>query len=88
MRIAIGLAALAALISAAPVLAQTSLTRPRSADQELQDLNALTLQRQQDAVRQQQRAFDQTQRELEAERQGAIPILPSDPDYRGSMFRR
>ena len=28
MRIAIGLAALAALISAAPVIAQTSLTRP------------------------------------------------------------
>jgi hypothetical protein len=80
--------ALVALTGTGSAVAQTSLTRPRPAEQELQDLNALTVQRQQDALRQQQQSFDRNQRVLEAERNRSIPILPSDPDYRGTMFRR
>jgi hypothetical protein len=88
LRVATGLALAAALSSAAPALAQTSLTRPRAAEQDLQDLNAQALQRQQDALRQQQQSFERTQRELETERQNRIPVLPGDPDYRGTLFRR
>jgi hypothetical protein len=87
MRIIIGLALAAAVCTEAAV-AQTSLTRPRPAEQELQDLNALTVQRQQDALREQQQAFDRSQRELEADRIRSIPILPSDREYGGTMFRR
>jgi hypothetical protein len=88
MRILTGLALAAAVTSTAAAVAQTSLTRPRPAKQDLQDLNALTVQRQQDALREQQQAFDRSQRELEADRNRSIPILPSDRDYGGTMFRR
>jgi hypothetical protein len=82
-----GLALAAALLGAAPALAQTSLTRPRPVEQDLQDLNALTVQRQQDALRGQQQSFEETQRQLERARNSAIPVLPGDPDYRGTLFR-
>jgi hypothetical protein len=48
----------------------------------------VTVERQLDALRQQQQSFEQNQRRLESDRNSAIPILPSDPDYRGSLFRR
>jgi hypothetical protein len=87
MRLALGLALAAALPGTVPALAQASLNRPRPAEHDLQDLNALTLQRQQDALRQGQQAFDRSQRELEAERRSGFRLLPGDPD-RDSMFRR
>ena len=77
-----------AAVSTAAATAQTSLTRPRPAEQDLQDLNALTVQRQQDALREQQQAFDRSQRELEADRNRSIPILPGGRDYGGTMLRR
>ncbi len=77
----------AAFTAAAPALAQTSLQPRRPAEQDLQDLNRLMVERQQEALRQQQQSFDAMQRQLEADRQRAVPTLPSDPDYRGTMFR-
>ena len=77
----------AALMLAAPVSAQTSLQPRRPAEQDLQELNRLMVERQQDALRQQQQSFDATQRQLESDRQRRAPLLPGDPDYRGSMFR-
>jgi hypothetical protein len=78
---------LATLAGLGPAPAQTSLTPRRPAEQDLQDLNRLTVERAQDALRQQQQSFDATQKGLENERQRAVPILPSDRDYRGTMFR-
>ncbi|HEX8665251.1 MAG TPA: hypothetical protein VF744_14615 [Beijerinckiaceae bacterium] len=77
----------AVLAFAAPAFAQTSLTPRRPAEQDLQELNRLMVQRQEEALRQQQQSFDAMQRQLEADRQRAVPTLPSDPDYRGTMFR-
>ena len=77
----------AALALAAPALAQTSLQPRRPAEQDRQDLNRLMVERQQEALRQQQQSFDAMQRQLETDRQRAVPTLPSDPDYRGTMFR-
>ena len=77
----------AVLAFAAPALAQTSLTSRRPAEQDLQDLNRLMVERQQEALRQQQQSFDAMQRQLEGDRQRAVPTLPSDPGYRGTMFR-
>ena len=77
----------AAVLAAAPALGQTSLTPRRPAEQDLQEMNRLMIQRQEDALRQQQQSFDATQRQLDGDRQRAVPILPSDPDYRGTMFR-
>ena len=77
----------AALAAAAPALAQTSLQPRRPAEQDLQELNRLMVQRQEEALRQQQQSFDAMQRQLEGDRQRAVPLLPGDPDYRGTMFR-
>jgi hypothetical protein len=77
----------AAVLAAASALAQTSLTPRRPAEQDLQEMNRLMIQRQEEALRQQQQSFDATQRQLEGDRQRAAPILPGDPDYRGTMFR-
>jgi hypothetical protein len=80
-------AVVASLAGAAPALAQTSLTPPRPAERNLQEMNSLMTQRAQDALRQQQHSFDSNQKGFESERQKAIPVLPSDPSYRGTMFR-
>ena len=66
--------------------AQTSLTPPRASEQDFKDLNASILQRQQEALRQQQQAFDGFHRQFSAEREKSAPILPSDPNYLGTMF--
>jgi Spy/CpxP family protein refolding chaperone len=88
MRIVILAAALvAAFVAAAPALAQTSLQPRRPAEQDLQELNRLMVQRQEEALRQQQQSFDAMQRQLESDRQRAVPVLPGDPDYRGTLFR-
>ena len=77
----------AVLAFAAPALAQTSLQPRRPAEQDLQELNRVMVQRQEEALRQQQQSFDAMQRQLETDRQRAAPLLPGDPDYRGTMFR-
>jgi hemolysin activation/secretion protein len=77
----------AAVVAAAPALAQTSPTPRRPAEQDLQELNRLMVQRQEEALRQQQQSFDSMQRQLETDRQRSAPLLPGDPDYRGTMFR-
>ncbi len=79
--------ATAIVLAAGPCLAQTSLYPPRRAEQDLQDLSSLMVQRQQDALRQQQQTFEAGQRQFEIERQKAIPIMPNDPTYLGTMFR-
>ena len=82
------IAAFMALLAAAgPALAQTSLQPRRPAEQDLQELNRLMVQRQEEALRQQQQSFDAMQRQLVSDRQKAAPVLPGDPDYRGTMFR-
>ena len=62
MRMAILAAAFLAL--AAPALAQTSLVPRRPAEQDLQEMNRLMIQRQEEGLRQQQQSFDATQRQL------------------------
>jgi Tfp pilus assembly pilus retraction ATPase PilT len=48
----------ASLAGVAQALAQTSLTPPRPAERDLQEMNSLMTQRAQDALRQQQQSFD------------------------------
>jgi hypothetical protein len=76
-------------ILAAPAVAQTALVAPRAPAPDLQDdLSRMLVQRQRDVDRQQQQSFDSMQRQLEADRKGSLPILPTDPDYRGSLLGR
>jgi hypothetical protein len=87
MRLVAIAAVVASLAGVAQALAQTSLSPPRPAERDLQEMNSLMTQRAQDALRQQQQSFDSNQKGFEGERQKAIPVLPSDPSYRGTMFR-
>jgi hypothetical protein len=82
-------AALAAGMAITPALAQSSLVAPRPSGPDPQDdLGKLLTQRQQEVARQQQQSFDTMQRQLEADRKGSLPVLPTDPDYRGSLLGR
>ena len=88
MRLVAIAAVAASLAGVAQAVAQTSLSPPRPAERDLQEMNSLMTQRAQDALRQQQQqSFDSNQKGFEGERQKAIPVLPSDPSYRGTMFR-
>jgi microcompartment protein CcmL/EutN len=81
------IAAIAAAILAGAASAQTSSLVPRFSGPDPQDdISRMLAQRQRQVEREQQQSFDGVQRQLEAERRNSLPVLPTDPLYRGSLL--
>ena len=89
MRAILFAAVLTSVSAAAPALGQIALPQSPTARPDPQDdLNRLLVQRQHGLAREQQQSFEATRRQTEADRTNALPILPTDPAYRGSLLER
>ena len=80
------IAAIAAVILAGAASAQTSSLLPRSGPDPQDEISRMLAARQRQVDREQQQSFDGMQRQLEAERRNSLPVLPTDPLYRGSLL--
>jgi hypothetical protein len=79
-------ATLAGVLSAGAAAQTPSLVPSFSGPDPQNDISRMLAQRQQQVDREQQQSFDTMQRQLEAERRGSLPVLPTDPLYRGSLL--
>ena len=74
------------VLSAGAAAQTTSLAPSFSGPDPQNDISRMLAGRQQQVDREQQQSFDTMQRQLEAERKGSLPVLPTDPLYRGSLL--